>query len=103
MQDSCKLLLRLFAVSIITSNVTAQVNDSIGIPASNKAENIFSVGTGVQHGFIFAHSGAVQIQKALIPQGWSSVLAGKEMIPEPGTFVTVFLKKDCFLFIMIMM
>ena len=69
MQDCYKLFLGLFIIHLIAINAYTQVNDTVGIAASKRTGNIFSVGVGVQHGFIFAHSRAVQNTKGANPTG----------------------------------
>ena len=97
MQNCYNLFLRLVTINIITSSVTAQVNDSIGIAGSKKAENIFSVGVGVQHGFIFAHSRAVQNTKGANPTGIELSLGWQRNDPETWKLCNCFPKKGLLL------
>lgn len=64
-----RFLLQLFFIKIIAFNATAQDNDSNAVNNLKKRESIFSVGSGVQHGFIFAHSEAVENTKGARPTG----------------------------------
>ena len=68
-QYDYRLLLRLFFINVIAVNGTAQDNGSKVVFSTKKTENIFSVGAGVQHGFIFAHSAAVENTKGARPTG----------------------------------
>ena len=64
-----RLLMRLFFPIAITVNATGQ-EKNIGDTSVVKApRDIFSIGLGVQHGFIFAHSAAVQNTKGAHPTG----------------------------------
>ena len=60
---------RLLIINLVTVNVFAQENDSLAVSNSKNATNIFSIGLGIQHGFIFAHSRAVQNTKGANPTG----------------------------------
>ena len=64
-----RLMRRLLIINLVTVNVFAQENDSLAVSISKKATNIFSIGLGIQHGFIFAHSRAVQNTKGANPTG----------------------------------
>jgi len=64
-----KLILCLIAVNVIAAHSTAQSNNSIDTSGSKKAKHIFSIGAGIQHGFILAHSRAVQNTKGANPTG----------------------------------
>src|SRR5688500_11048330 len=97
MQNCYNLFLRLVTINLITSNVTAQVNDSIGITGSKKAENIFSVGVGVQHEFIFAHSKAVQNTKGANPTGIELSFGWQRNDPETWKLCNCFPKKGLLL------
>ena len=68
-QGAHKWFLWLFTIHIITINVAAQVSESIDIPGTKKAGDVFSISAGIQHGFIFAHSRAVQNTKGANPTG----------------------------------
>ena len=67
LQYNYRLLRRLLIINLITVNSFAQDNDSLS--RSKKVANIFSIGLGIQHGFIFAHSRAVQNTKGANPTG----------------------------------
>ena len=56
-------------INLVTVNVFAQENDSLSVSNLKNATNIFSIGFGIQHGFIFAHSRAVQNTKGANPTG----------------------------------
>ena len=97
MQSCYRLFLRLLTINIITINVTAQVNDSMDIPGSKKAEHIFSIGVGVQHGFIFAHSRAVQNTKGANPTGIELSFGWQRNDPQTWKLCNCFPKKGLLL------
>lgn len=59
----------LFIIVLMTSNASAQVNDSNKVSQLKRPGHIFSVAAGIHHGFIFAHSRAVQNTKGANPTG----------------------------------
>ncbi|HEU4860069.1 MAG TPA: acyloxyacyl hydrolase [Chitinophagaceae bacterium] len=93
-----KLFLRLFAINIITINVTAQVNDSLDVSHSKKNVNIFSIGAGIQHGFIFAHSRSVQNTKGANPTGVELSFGWQRNDTETWDLCNCFPKKGLLLF-----
>jgi hypothetical protein len=58
----------IFILQAFSLQVIAQ-NDSSDFKPPRKERSMFSVGAGVQHGFIFAHSQAVQNTKGANPTG----------------------------------
>lgn len=98
MQYCYRLFLRLFTINLITINVTAQVTESIDIPVSKKGDNIISFGAGVQHGFIFAHSRAVQNTKGANPTGVELSFGWQKNDPETWKLCNCFPKKGLLLF-----
>lgn len=61
-------------ISVCFHNATAQ-NDTALKTSSAKQKDIFSVGLGIQRGFIFAHSEAVQNTKGSHPTGGEVILS----------------------------
>src|SRR5215210_807176 len=61
-------------ISVCFHIATAQ-NDTALKTSSVKQKDIFSVGLGIQHGFIFAHSEAVQNTKGSHPTGGEVILS----------------------------
>lgn len=66
---SYKLLSWCLFFNGIISGVSAQQNDSTGFSDTTGKEKVFTVIAGAQHGFIFAHSSAVQNTKGARPIG----------------------------------
>ncbi len=64
-----RLLIRLFFFNAVSIGAVGQETDLTDTSHSKTPRNIFSVGLGVQHGFIFAHSTAVQNTKGANPTG----------------------------------
>jgi hypothetical protein len=54
---------------------TAQSDSAASEERSNKEKSLFSIGTGVQHGFILSHSAAVQNTKGSHPTGIELMLS----------------------------
>jgi len=68
MYRTCKKWLFLWLISqLLSHGISAQKNDSIGLDV--KLPNIFNISSGIQHGFIFAHSPLVQNTKGANPTG----------------------------------
>jgi len=68
MSRFCERWILLWLMSCIpASGIVAQENDSAAAPS--KLPNIFSIGAGIQHGSIFAHSPAVENTKGANPTG----------------------------------
>ena len=64
-----RLLEWLFIFNSIAINTSSQEYDSIVNLNAKRTKHIFSVSAGIQHGFIFAHSRAVQNTKGANPTG----------------------------------
>ncbi|HEX6168478.1 MAG TPA: acyloxyacyl hydrolase [Chitinophagaceae bacterium] len=94
-----RLLRRLMIISAITINASAQGNDSLAISNSKKAANIFSIGFGIQHGFIFAHSRAVQNTKGANPTGIELSLGWQRNDTQTWNLCNCFPKKGLLLVI----
>ena len=62
-----KWMLLWLAFYIPAAGIMAQETDSVAAPS--RLPNIFSVGAGIQHGFIFAHSPSVENTKGANPTG----------------------------------
>jgi len=92
-----RLLSRLLIITLITIKVSAQGNDSIASPHSKKAVHIFSLGTGVQHGFIFAHSRAVQNTKGATPTGIEFIFGWQRNDTQTWNLCNCFPKKGLLL------
>ena len=72
---NCRFLLMFIIVSICSHNAVAQTDSIENKQSTYKLKNIFSSGLGVQHGFIFAHSQAVQNTKGSYPTGVEVILS----------------------------
>jgi Lipid A 3-O-deacylase (PagL) len=92
-----RLLRQLLIITLITSKVQAQVKDSIVNAHSKKAEYISSVGIGVQHGFIFAHSRAVQNTKGANPTGFEMIFGWQRNDAQTWDLCNCFPKKGLLL------
>lgn len=64
-----RFLGQFILLHLISIGAIGQANDSAGIDNRKKGELIFSIGAGIQHGFIFAHSPAVENTKGAHPTG----------------------------------
>ena len=93
-----RLLRRLLIINLVTINVLARENDSLPVSISKKAANIFSIGAGVQHGFIFAHSTAVQNTKGANPTGIELNFGWQRNDTETWNLCNCFPKKGLLLF-----
>lgn len=91
-----RLLRRLLIINLITVNSFAQDNDSLS--KSKKVANIFSIGLGIQHGFIFAHSRAVQNTKGANPTGIELSFGWQRNDTETWNLCNCFPKKGLLLF-----
>ena len=60
---------RSFIATLFSGNVSGQGDSTAADHHSKKAPHIFSVAAGIQHGFIFAHSRAVQNTRGANPTG----------------------------------
>lgn len=89
---------RLLIISLVSVNVIAQEEDSLVVPISKKAANIFSIGFGIQHGFIFAHSRAVQNTKGANPTGIEFIFGWQTNDTEAWNLCNCFPKKGLLLF-----
>ncbi len=67
--------------AIISSNSLTAQNDSLQAINKGKAINMFSVGLGLQHGFIFAHSPRVENTKGSNPTGVELILSWQRNDP----------------------
>jgi hypothetical protein len=67
-------LLLMFFLPFYFNNSNAQSDSTINVE-NKRLKNIFSVGLGVQHGFIFAHSVQVQNTKGSRPTGVEGILS----------------------------
>ena len=92
-----RLLRRLTLINLVTLNTFAQENDSLAMPISKRAANIFSIGLGFQHGFIFAHSRAVQNTKGANPTGIELSLGWQRNDTETWNLCNCFPKKGLLL------
>ena len=88
---------RLLIINLVTVNVFAQENDSLAISNSKKAANIFSIGLGIQHGFIFAHSRAVQNTKGANPTGIELIFGWQRNDTQTWNLCNCFPKKGLLL------
>jgi hypothetical protein len=93
----CRLLGQVLVINAITIHVSAQGNDSLAVPDTKKREYIFSIGAGVQHGFIFAHSRAVQNTKGANPTGIELNLGWQRNDTETWNLCNCFPKKGLLL------
>ena len=96
LQYNYRLLRRLLIINLITVNSFAQDNDSLS--RSKKVANIFSIGLGIQHGFIFAHSRAVQNTKGANPTGIELSFGWQRNDTETWNLCNCFPKKGLLLF-----
>ena len=92
-----RLLRRLLIINLITVNAFTQENDSLAVSIPKKASNIFSIGVGIQHGFIFAHSRAVQNTKGANPTGIELSLGWQRNDTETWNLCNCFPKKGLLL------
>ena len=92
-----RLMRRLLIINLITVNVLAQENDSLTVSISKRPANIFSIGFGIQHGFIFAHSRAVQNSKGANPSGIELSLGWQSNDPETWDLCNCFPKQGLLL------
>ncbi len=72
--NNYKVILILIMANIFLKDIIAQ-KDSSGNKQSTRKLNMFSSGLGVQHGFIFAHSQAVQNTKGSHPTGIEAIFS----------------------------
>ena len=96
LQDYYKIGRMLIAAHVIAVSVYSQSNDSV-ISNLRKARNIFSVGVGIQHGFIFAHSRSVQNTKGANPTGIELDLGWQRNDTETWNLCNCFPKKGLLL------
>jgi hypothetical protein len=92
-----RLLECLVVANLITISVLAQQNDSAINFNSEKSNHIFSMGAGVQHGFIFAHSRVVQNTKGANPTGIELILGWQRNDNETWSLCNCFPKKGLLL------
>jgi len=69
------LLCAFFSTAWLTSSAIAQTDTTTTVTPSAKEKSLFSVGLGVQHGFIFAHSEEVQNTKGARPTGIEAIFS----------------------------
>lgn len=62
-------------ISVCFNNAIAQSVSAVKKRSGAKQKDIFSVGLGIQHGFIFAHSEAVQNTKGSHPTGGEVIVS----------------------------
>ena len=94
----CYLMVEWLAVFNLSAiNILAQQVDSAGNFNSEKTRHIFSIGAGVQHGFIFAHSRAVQNTKGANPTGIELILGWQRNDSETWDLCNCFPKKGLLL------
>lgn len=85
-------------VLLLNSLIPSAQIDNAGIDsASERAPHIFSVGAGVQHGFIFAHSTAVQNTKGANPTGIEIIFGWQRNDTEAWDLCNCFPKKGLLL------
>ena len=65
----------VIAAAGISSPAIAQIDSAAVIESTAKQEPLFSMGLGVQHGFIFAHSVDVQNTKGARPTGVEAIIS----------------------------
>lgn len=92
-----RLLEWLVIFNLNTVNVLAQRDSTSTNFNSEKAQHIFSIGVGVQHGFIFAHSRAVQNTKGANPTGIELILGWQRNDSETWDLCNCFPKKGLLL------
>ncbi len=71
----CRTFMVWMFVSIGCSQAAAQQATAVEAPDTAKLPNLFSIGLGLQHGFIFAHSQAVQNTRGAHPTGVEAILS----------------------------
>lgn len=91
-----RLFRRLLIINLITVNSFAQEDDSLS--NSKKIADVFSIGLGIQHGFIFAHSRAVQNTKGANPTGIELSFGWQRNDTETWKLCNCFPKKGLLLF-----
>ena len=87
-----KIVGLLVIVLVVTAPSYSQANDSV-LAGGTQARNIFSIGVGLQHGFIFAHSRAVQNTKGANPTGIEIALGWQRNDTETWNLCNCFPKK----------
>ena len=88
-----RLLEWLVVLNLNTFNLFAQQDSTSLNFNSEKAKHIFSIGAGIQHGFIFAHSTAVQNTKGANPTGIELILGWQRNDTETWDLCNCFPKK----------
>ncbi len=92
-----RLLLRLLFLISINVNAIGQGNDTTHFSTSKDIKNIFSIGGGVQHGFIFAHSSSVENTKGARPTGIELNFGWQQNDPKVWNLCNCFPKKGLML------
>lgn len=69
-----KLFWAIISISCLTPQASAQNDSIISIERTQRQKSLFSLGLGVQHGFIFAHSVDVENTRGARPTGIEAIL-----------------------------
>lgn len=92
-----RILLILIIVHVCLFNASAQNDSFVNKQSTGKLKNIFSTGLGIQRGFIFAHSPAVENTKGSHPTGVEAILSWQRNDDAVWTLCNCFPRKGLLL------